>query len=680
MKDQISQLKAANQPVEAMMAKVELAKAADVATVEPLEPAPKVVMATNPGTAPVLAWYPTSVSFPRGEMAAANLNNIGPAGRPAFGSPLKTWDDGSVAIAQYKIPYYLQPGEIAVETLVNRPAVPLGFQFNEELGNFIASGLLPYGLRVQCNSGGQVLMAYPFTGEWKLLRSDSVSLAFRYRGRFYTGVPLNPHPLSFTLYAEAELLSPIIKMTLVIGNDTLESPVAGGIEVSNWSLTCVKPMRIQNEQAYGSKSCVLADGQQIVIRSFICASNDQIWIDTMNVMAQHELIGLQQYEQHQASRGLMTHQPMMNPRFPASQILTVKSQVDASVAPLVGETKTWFGTINMNPPSTGDQPDFGAGHPFTKAMQSYSLKLLNRHWLGVLREGMHPSHFWETRNGKQEWCSLIDYPTLFFWSSRPHWHPSWNPEYPVWQARGQLDMGPTDGWGTQDNQHMQNNGLRAMYELSGEYYLRDLCHSTCSILFWNFHTKWANATEAERGARTMKESYAMASLFRDTPEGARLMEAFNLKCGVFDAHAEGNRSQYGMPVVGPFNSCDGRVNGGVWCAPYPGNTIAVAWQTGFHMELLSIRSNPPLSYLDAAHTYFLPDGTPKTYFPMPAPNDYTTGGIGLSWWAGWIMLAEKHPEHPNSAFILSAVKAKVDQAINPVSGYFSDSDRWKAWA
>lgn len=651
----------------------------------------KQVVVTNPTNKTIFTWIHSTVSFAKGEMAVKEVDRYGAIGLPSASRVMKTWDDGSVCLLGIKIPYYLTPGGVAINDVGPRDAAPSIFEWHPALLDYLAAVFSD--VKVTCQSGGQTLTALPLLGTWKFLQVDPVTIAVRYRTHFYGGMPAVQKELSCTAYAEVETLSPVVKLTFVIGNDSLEKPVSGGIEVTNFQVTASKPGLIQNDPSYQGHSCILADGQQVAFQYFLNASpTETVFQDTIEALAQCQIVGLQVYGQHQESKGLMTHFDLPNPRFGVAELVNVHNQVDAqNAAPLFANAKEAVWGINKNPPSTGDQPDFGAGHPMTKVLQSYSMRLFNRHFVGVLKDSFRPSHYWENGTNGPEYCSLTNYTTLFFWSGRPHWHPSWNPEYPVWQARGQLNTGDMGGWGGADNQHTSNQNLRAVYELSGNWYLRDLCHSYVSVVYWNFfNPKWAGATEAERSGRIMKEAYALASLFRDTPEGQFLLNAVQVKGGVFDAEVSAYFSQYKVPALAPFNSCDSRVNGGTWCAPYPGNTIAVAWQTGFHMEWEWTRSQiqgvaPDLRYLMHVDKYFNTDGTPKTYFPLPAPADAIYGGIGLSWWAGWVMMAEKFKKEPTVAtqcqFILSAVKPRIQQQINSsVQGYFGNEDRWQCWA
>lgn len=209
-------------------------------------------------------------------------------------------------------------------------------------------------------------------------------------------------------------------------------------------------------------------------------------------------------------------------------------------------------------------------------------------------------------------------------------------------------------------------------------YLEDLLRYYLTLDCWNFFTRWMNNIEAERATRTVKDALELCDMFPNEPEAIVLRQKVNQKVGNYNSAVEANKVRFGVAGCAPFDACDPRVNNGIWCpSSGPNDIVSVGWQTGFHMELQAMTTNN-LSYLDDAHHYFLPNGTPKTYFLFPDPNQYVTGGIGIYWWAGWIILALKNPEHPNSQFILNTVKPLIDSHFN-TTGFWSNNDSWKAW-
>ncbi len=74
---------------------------------------------------------------------------------------------------------------------------------------------------------------------------------------------------------------------------------------------------------------------------------------------------------------------------------------------------------------------------------------------------------------------------------------------------------------------------------------------------------------------------------------------------------------------------------------------------------------------------FLPDGMPKTYTLMSDPTQYTTGGIGLYWWNGWLLGDRRIPGNAQHALLENLVKPRLQAAIvPPANSYWSPNDRW----
>jgi hypothetical protein len=249
----------------------------------------------------------------------------------------------------------------------------------------------------------------------------------------------------------------------------------------------------------------------------------------------------------------------------------------------------------------------------------------------------------------------------------------------LWLARtGSFVPGSFGGWGSSDNQHLSNNHLRYLYQITLDPYFGDMLKYYMTIDYWDFFTAWINNVEAERATRLVKDALELCEMFPSEPEAIVLREKIQQKMGIYNNAIQENITRFGIAGIAPFNACDPRVNNGTWCpSSGPTDIVAVGWQTGFHMELQAMTINS-LTYLDDAHHYFLPDGTPKTYFVFSSPGSYVTGGIGITWWSGWIILALKNPSHPNSSFILNSVKPQIDSQFS-TSGFWSNNDRWKAW-
>lgn len=621
--------------------------------------------------------------FKQGEMTQAQLPNYGPDdSRPFFWAPstVLLWPDGSVKRGQIKTFFSLAPSEIAYVKLEHGKTPLSSFVWDEVLWGKVAENILQSQTFIQCNVNGTPVYAYPYAGQWKVLRSDSASLNIRFRTHFQSGFPAQPSPLSLTTYVEIEHFSPIVKCTFVLGNDTLETPVNGGLSVTNLQVNSPVDFSIFQRGSYGSLNFDLGDGQTMAIKYLFSARQDSWAISNMNALSQSLISGFDYYPTLQEAKGISLA-PLPPTRIDVNQILAAKQQADNSISFPSAEPRANLGHINLNPPSTGAQADFASTMPvdLQKATMAYCNKALSRVYLSCLRESFRPSFYWETRNGVEERCSLLNYPNLFFWSSRIHYHPSWNPNQPLWLARtGSFVPGSFGGWGSSDNQHLSNNHLRYLYQITLDPYFEDMLKYYMTIDYWDFFTAWMNSVEAERATRLVKDALELCEMFPSEPEAIVLREKIQQKMGIYNNAIQENIARFGIAGVAPFNACDPRVNNGVWCpSSGPSDIVSVGWQTGFHMELQAMSTNN-LAYLDHAHHYFLPDGTPKTYFVFPSPESYVTGGIGIYWWSGWIILALKNPNHPNSSFILNSVKPLIDSHF-ATSGFWSSNDGWKAW-
>lgn len=628
-----------------------------------------------------LDWVTATIFFKQGEKQVSELRQYGPK-NSIFAWKLKQrWEDGSVKQARIDCPFFLTPNQLTYIPLEDGAAhlIP-SFEIHPSLFEKVRQGFLN-AFTVTCNVGGTPAITVPLMGHAKILSNSTSHLSIRYRSHFYTGLLAVKHALSCTVYVDLFHLSPIARVTVVIGNDTLEMPVPGGMGITNFQINSTPAFQTFQRQAYGSMNFGLGDGQTMAVKGVLNFATDDIHVQSANALTRSTFIGFDYYPTIKES-GALSVSPLPSPRFDTAQeILTAHAQVNAQISFPNAETKAHLGHVNQNPPSTGDQPDFASTMPndLQKACMAYSTKALDRVFLSVLRESFRPSFYWETRDSIEDRCNLQNYPTLFFWSGRPHYHPSWNPEYPAFQARGAMNTGAYDGWGGSDNQHLSNNHLRYLTELSNDSYLTDICKYYVSLDYWNWFTKYLNNTDAERATRLLKDAYAMAVMFKGEPDADILMEKVLIKSQVIKNAVTQTLNQYGVPGYAPFDSCDPRVNNALWCQPYPGSTICVAWQTGFHMEAEAIFGGD-LRYLEHADKYFAPNGDRKTYFPFPNPNDFTTGGIAYTWWSGWVMLALKYPNHPGAQFIIQNVKPKIEQEFTPSSGqYFDNDDRWRAW-
>jgi hypothetical protein len=629
---------------------------------------------------------------------------------PTVAMPLKWhWSNGvrtSVALAKVRAHVHLPPRS-AVNFGVQPGQNQAGpFQWHPELLNWANSGTM----------GGDVTMYARFVGDpnlyscsppgvMKTLEQNASEDVVRGRTRFRRVDDLSiTHSLTLTSYWSLQSGENHGSLTLVVGNDTLERPVSGGIPIQVVYLVHRAPFLVVPKfQPTGAvrgpwidngsvtwlllENQTLSDGQTYAADFAFSVTTDPASpaYASMLAAAASPLIGIADAASWRDSRAAGPVGFVPQPRFP--EINAARAVIESAALPGSNPADD-MAVVNRNPPGTGDQPDFMANIPvfYLQSVQTGSNWPLARAMIGARRECWRPSFYWRFLNGSVERVSLIDYPDLFFWNGRPHYDASWNPQYPQWTTRANgFVPGPTGGWSGMDNQHFGHNALRSVYELTADPYIGDVLRANMSILYWDFFTDWMPYTEAERTGRLVKEAIMLCTLFPDVPEAAPLRNAIAQKLAAFRNMNNAFVSQYNFPAIASVRN-DARVT---LTQQFPNMDVHMSWQSGFHMEALVLAArmlgdpNANLllqTYLDRADKLFLPDGTPKTYTLMADPNQYTTGGIGLGWWCGWVLADRYMPNRPNHVLLDQQVTPRIRQAITPVPGvWWSGDDRWRAF-
>lgn len=641
------------------------------------------VVGISPVTAePFLGWIKTSVGFPKG--ARDQVNSLGPSGLPYSWRVLKKWDDGSVRIAQLKMPAFFNGlGARPVELYEGMAPKP-GFNWHPALWDAVANLKFQNELKLTTSVNGVAVECRPASGQFKFLVVDQTEVVVRFRSHCQSAQ--GPHALSLTSYFTMFSDDPVVRIQNVIGNDTREFAVGqmnlGPVVVDGGSLPA---MRWVNLSAYGNKSVTLADGQQMSFKLVVAL--DPAFNTTASHIASGEPMGFQEYEGARRSLAFGTA-PLPASRVPQAELANVHAQVSAAAVIPTAQARDYLSMINSNPGATGSQPDFASTAPIAiqKAMQVYSAKQMALVMLAVNRESFRPSYLWETRNGVEEWMSNVNYPDGFYWSGRIHYDYSWNGQYPNWQSRtGAFQKGDTGPWNSMDNQHMGNNHLRYAYELTGDPVLEGWLRYKVSEVHWDYFTDWLPNIEAERAfGRTMKEAVALTELL-EGPDVNLLKSRIPTKLQNYRNAVTATVNLFGNPAASPFDARDGRVVGGQWATAQNnfgrGNFVAVGWMQGFVHEAMGLLENPDLRVLAAAELYFLADGTPKTYFQLPNPEVYELGGIGIEWQTGTVQLAMKYPNAPGAQYILTRFKPLLDARFQNGCGfpspYFCLNDNFK---
>lgn len=631
------------------------------------------IIVSNPTEHEFYGWIPTTIPFAKGERK--DLIGFGSPNRAYDWHIHKRWDDGSIALAQVKMPFFLRPNEIDFDEIKETTNPPLA-QFTFHPAIAAGSRALMSELQVSCMIGNESCVAFPLLGQIKIMRQTSSTLIFRTRSKFSVGFPARPSQLSLTGYFTIDCL-PVIQATFVIGNDIRET-ITPAITITSPIAKFGKTSSILHSRSYGPiEPIILGDGQTMAFKhAFNMSSGEGVFESTVRARGQSEFIGFDLYENYKNTKALLTHAPVPGPRFANDKALEVKATVDSQAVIAEANAKDPIGFINPQPFQVGTQPDFAATLPLSlqKTLSSYSTKYYSQIFVATMRESFRPSFWWDTHQGIEERCSLVNDPGAVFWSGRPHFHPSYNSSI----TPRNVDPVAFGIWAGTDNQHQSNNHLRALYELSADPYLEDLLHYYCSVLYWAHRD---GPVEAERCSRLLKESYAIGSLFRDTPEGAKLLEKWQKDCEIFDQAVGANVAKYGVPGASNYDACSPKIGVPEWCqAQQAGeNIVNLCWEATFSQENQCLRDKPDLRYLEVADKYFA-DGRPKIRFLYPDPSKFSEGGFDYAWFAMWIMLAQKYPEAPGAKYVLEVVKPKILTEIEiPNMGYFGKNDGWKCF-
>ena len=622
-------------------------------------------------------WVRATIPFSKAEKVDEQyLMNIGCDTNISSFRPLKWYvkDDKKtyIALAQVRTPVFLKPKEEQTIKVLKRRDADLPFVLSKAINEWGQNPNWQEDIKLKAKlQSGQELTCYPLKGAMVELYKDNVEITLRFRSQFgdASGTEVG---LSCVLYITIDSFASTYLTTLVIGNDTLEMPEDGGYHVQSLDIQTKNPVyfNIKNDFALGSvtsntfghslESFVLADGQTLAIRGvmFLQSKSDPLAgpnAKTFLAESEADIIGLCEYDRFLFTQALDVHTKLPAPRVSVNPQNRGQLENTHFKKIRASSPNSYLGLINQNPPSTGDQPDFGSTVPFEiqKFLQLQSSKMATNAIEQVYKECMRPSFYF--KNKKR--IDLLEYPDLFFWSGRPHFAFSWNQQYPEWKSRtGSFNPGPMNGWGGADNQHMSNHSLRTMYELTGDHYLGDVCQYYVSVVGFNYFTDWINNVEAERCGRIMSEALGLSQLFIDSKVSQDLRKRIARKATTWLNVANKRVRSYNIVAISPFNACDPRVNGGKWCPPSGNqNIVCVDWQSGFMLEWLAFAKKQGLAsqevdslidlYKTKASEYFLPNGTPKTYFLLPDPDQYITGGIGMSWWSGWGVLFENEPKY-----------------------------------
>lgn len=633
---------------------------------------------------------------------------------------------GSVAIAQAVFPMTLPPNSKVAGTLYTGGSdakAPSPFLFGHHLFKLAASGALNNSLFSAIKVNGQYCIA-GMGGAAKLINANEYSATFRFRDYFRCNNVAMPHA-SFTMYITVYSGQDFGEVTAVFGNDNVAAPV-GQFNFEEWSMISLDPMQI--DPVYGSAFGVapqdtllgfkrhrisgtsfIADGQSVAVKFKYIVKGDAAQEASYQAalgMPIGEAIGVAHPTHWVQSKSLGVNGFIPNPKFP-----NVTAGFNA-LNHYCNQNLTYgafdhAGLINKNPPATGDQPDFMAASPVwaIQVVQTQNACPMRMAFAGVYKEALRPQQYWHL----DEWAKQESWPDLFFWSSRIHFHWSWNSGKgaDIWQSRSQpFNAGDSKGWGSMDEEHYGHNNLRAFYEMTGDPFIGEKIEYYSTIGAWNYYTGQLsgnrgrfNATGAERAVgRSGKESLAIAQFYPDSFAGKFLIQKDGEKLGSTITNVVNSvDNQYGFAAMGTMS--DNRIQTYVDCRagafepahPRTGDCSApILWQIPFTIEKLSQNYfkgvNKPAAqalldkYLDDVPKYFDANGVPYTYFLAVNPTlGRHQGGIGVEWWSGWLLAAQARPQHPQSQFLLTKLKPILEARYQflVIDQYWSNHDKWR---
>jgi len=660
-------------------------------------------------------WVRASIPFPKGQISGkTQLDRIITDSSLAELTPLKWhYENGqrhSVAIARLMTPARLKASEErTIQLRHGNKHVGLPFGFGRNTLYWISKFKVSDIFAVAKFKNDPKAYVAPFFSNLKVLESTQRTLSLRMRNNFAPARGGAEHALSFTTYMTFDAYSDFGEIVLLVGNDTFEKPVSGGVELEYVDLYTHLPLlvEVRSPKSYGLGAPVLvpggylklrllgssslADGSSVPFRGSwgVVFNRDSLTGKSHAASLVDPLFGIADFKSWQASLAAGSTGILIDGRFPNLQAGRKAVESDGRYAPAASPFD-WLGGINKAPFFAGDQPDFSSNVPlsYLKCVQTGSACPLQKELLRTTREVLRPAFYFMTRNGQKDRIRWSDFPELFFWAGRVHYDCNWNREHAGWRSRSNkcsnFQTGNSHGWAAMDNQHYGHNHLRMVYELTGDAYTKDLLVYHQSVTLWNhLNSKSMGTAEAERVGRLLKEGVLLYMVDDQSPT-APVLKARLIQKNVAAQKTEIDLKLrlYGHPGIG------GSLNDGR-CAPLcTGYEVAIGWQTGFHMEFQALMLKMGWGtatagyiadkYLDAGAFYWLPDGTPKTLIRQKQPTQYTTGGIDFAWWTGWIELARQRPNHRAWPFFRDKVMPKFSMSMNPAHGnYWHDRDKWR---
>lgn len=649
-------------------------------------------------------WANVTLPFAPGELCDdAVVTGLRVGDQPAELVPLKhhydsnTGERAGVALAQLRVRVSLAAGEERVFTPeLEETAMVDPWAIDPEIRGWLGMGA--EFAQVMLDIDGQTYTAPLLGGIPTTFGSGGASRTLRFRTHFRRDGEL--HPLSLTTYLVVDSRSRSGELVFLVGNDTLRFPV-GGLDFTNLRVEVPEALHLglRDPQIYGVTdddsdgvlellaAGTLGDGQSVPFRGAWAFGEAD---STYRARLESRLIPIASWESWRRSNAAGAVGIRVDRRGDRDAALSAIMAEGAANPASASGAFDHRGYINQSPPNTGAQPDFVSAVPmfFLKSVQAESQLPVNHALHAVDREALRPSFYWALEEGGERRVRANDAPNLVWHGGRMHWHPGRNIGADRWLPRADgFDGGNPGLWKGMDAQHYGNNSLRAVYELTGDWYLRDLLRAHQTLVYWDELTTDLEFEPSERTMRAHKEGVLLYALDDEWPVAPLIRERTILRNAEILRHVRESLTEYGTPALGTHTG-DTRTQLGV---DYPTRPIALSWQTGFHMEFQSLclrngwgvdtaRAVTDL-YLDAADAYFRPSGQPVTNFVADEPSIWDDGSITYAWWAGWVQMAEHRQDHEAArTFISGPVRAFVLGVIDtPPGAPWSEDLGWKSF-
>jgi len=364
--------------------------------------------------------------------------------------------------------------------------------------------------------------------------------------------------------------------------------------------------------------------------------------------------------------------------------------------------------LNKNPSITGDQPDFSSNMPAIQqyAIQTGSGQLLQYLLHGSTSEENRPTYMYFNNRRMRH----SDTPrTCFWWGGVVHFYEPHNlGTCNEWLSRRGLNYSANNGWIGYDDQHFGSPHTRALYEMTGDSWTRDILEYRMSYALWNKlgenFTQVFNRIGSERSTRLMEDALQIYLLMPDAHESSYLMQRLIVASNSFVNGTQNpsypwphmgwkeNLNTYGVAIIEKvFN--DNRYSECVGVNSTTGldNICGVTWMSGFHLGYLatmyrhgfetSLSKETIHAYMDSRDFYYRADGSnykarrfyDLNYAPLLSQS------FTQSWFSGWMMaVQEAGQDHSDKDWFNDTFLPYMYNNAYPLfnDGVRSSHDKW----